>query len=56
MYQISEEQFKRVIEVKEEAKNLPFAGELHLEEYLNFNIAQFKLLGKIDLDIDETFS
>ncbi|MCT2410021.1 hypothetical protein NZD88_20895 [Chryseobacterium antibioticum] len=56
VYELSEEQFERLVEVKEEANNLPFAGELHVEEHLNFNINQFKYLGEIDIDFDKTYS
>ncbi|AZA47754.1 hypothetical protein EG346_05915 [Chryseobacterium carnipullorum] len=56
VYELSEEQFEKLIEVKEEANNLPFAGELHVEEHLNFNIDQYKSLGEIDIDFDETYS
>ncbi|PTT41378.1 hypothetical protein DBR28_04185 [Chryseobacterium sp. HMWF028] len=56
VYELLEEQFERLVEVKEEANNLPFAGELHVEEQLNFNIDQYKSLGEIDIDFDETYS
>lgn len=56
VYQISEEQYERLIEVMEESKNLPFAGELYLEEHLNFNVDQYISIGGIDLDIDEVIS
>lgn len=56
VYELSEEQFERLVEIKEEAKNLPFAGDLHIEEHLNFNIDQYKSLGEIDIDFDESLS
>ncbi|WP_230638374.1 hypothetical protein [Chryseobacterium sp. LC2016-29] len=56
VYQISEEQYERLSDVIQEAKNLPFAGELHLEEYLNFNIDQYVPIGEIDLDVDDLIS
>lgn len=53
VYVLSEQQYERLIEVQEEAKNLPFAGELHIEEHLNFNISQYKCIGEIDIDFDQ---
>lgn len=38
VYQISEEQYERLSDVIQEAKSLPFAGELHLEEHSNFKL------------------
>lgn len=52
VYELSEEQFERIIEVEAEAKNLPFAGELHVEEHLNFNLDQYTTIGEIDIDFD----
>jgi hypothetical protein len=56
VYELSEEQYERLLEIKNEAKNLPFAGDLHLEEHLNFSVDQYKLIGEIDLDLDELLS
>ena len=55
VYELSEEQYERLLEIKEEANNLPFAGDLHVEEYLNFNVDQYKSLGEIDLNFDEQY-
>lgn len=56
VYELTEEQYERLLEIKEEANNLPFAGDLHVEEHLNFNVDQYRSLGEIDLDFDEPYS
>lgn len=56
VYELSEEQYERLLEIKDEANNLPFTGDLHVEEHLNFNVDQYMLLGEIDLDFDEPYS
>ncbi len=55
VYELLEEQYERLLEIKEEADNLPFAGDLHVEEHLNFNVGQYKLLKEIDLDFDQPY-
>jgi hypothetical protein len=54
VYELSEEQYERLLEIKDEANNLPFARDLHVEEHLNFN--QYRLLGEIDQDFDKPYS
>lgn len=56
VYILSKEQYERLIEVQEEAKNLPFGAEMHIEEHLNFNIENYKSIGEIDFDFDEPYS
>lgn len=55
VYELSEEEFERLMEINEEAKNLPFAGDLHIEEHLNSNINQYKSIGEIDIDFDAPY-
>jgi len=33
VYELSEEQYERLLEIKEEANNLPFAGDLHVLKF-----------------------
>ncbi|WPO84616.1 hypothetical protein SD427_18990 (plasmid) [Chryseobacterium sp. JJR-5R] len=56
VYELLEEQYERLLEIQDEANNLPFAGDLHIEEHLNFNIHQYKSLGEIDLNFDVPYS
>lgn len=50
VYQVSEKQYEQIKKVEAEANNLPFGGDMHLEEFLNFNTENYKLVGDIDFE------
>ena len=50
VYQVSEKQYEQIKKVETEADNLPFGGDMHLEEFLNSNTENYKLLGDIDFE------
>lgn len=50
VYKVSEKEYKKIIEVREEAERLPFGGDLHLDEYLHFNKDKYKKIGVVELD------
>ncbi|WP_294203055.1 hypothetical protein [uncultured Chryseobacterium sp.] len=52
IYELTEKQFEKLIEVNRESKDLPFGG-LHLEEHLNFSIKEYKFVAEIDANFDE---
>ncbi|MGC4130498.1 MAG: hypothetical protein QM564_13320 [Bergeyella sp.] len=50
VYKVSEKEYKKILEVQKEADNLPFGGDLHMDEYLYSNKDKYKEIGVVDFD------